>query len=305
MKDTATCSFRKSDFYETIQPGIGPKYGGLFNYIDHQRALSERRDLQPMFSPANIKLYETRYDQQLDKLIAVMKERIEIDLFGYFKFLMLDVIGDLSFNKTFGQVESGEEHQYVKDFNNAFMLIGLQTTFAFIIPFIPYLPFKGLKDAYFGLQRVFAYSQERVKEYLARDASNKKGSLMSGYLDMNTGELKKGYSTWSIALAGHGFIIAGSEATSITLTYIIWNLIQYPEIDRKLRAELSTLPAESSYTELAKLPYMDSVIRETLRIYPPAPSPMPRIVPASGFSMGNVVYPAKLHSSNTAALVVV
>ncbi|CAK7203110.1 hypothetical protein SEUCBS139899_005839 [Sporothrix eucalyptigena] len=202
---------------------------------------------------------------------------------------MLDVIGDLSFNKTFGQVESGEEHQYVKDFNNAFMLIGLQTTFAFIIPFIPYLPFKGLKDAYFGLQRVFTYSQERVKEYLARDASNKKGSLMSGYLDMNTGELKKGYSTWSIALAGHGFIIAGSEATSITLTYIIWNLIQYPEIDRKLRAELSTLPAESSYTELAKLPYMDSVIRETLRIYPPAPSPMPRIVPASGFSMGNVV----------------
>ncbi|KAL1905731.1 hypothetical protein Sste5344_008537 [Sporothrix stenoceras] len=183
---------------------------------------------------------------------------------------------DLSFNQTFGQVESGEEHQYVKDFNNAFMLIGL-----------------GLKDAYFGLQRVFTYSQARVKEYLARDASDKRGSLMSGYLDAKSGKPKEGYSSWSIALAGHGFIIAGSEATSITLTYIIWNLIKYPEVDRRLRAELSTLPANYSSTELAKLPYMDGVIRETLRIYPPAPSPMPRMVPASGLSIENVTYPPK------------
>jgi hypothetical protein len=38
---------------------------------------------------------------------------------------MLDVIGDLALNKSFGQVTSGKEHQYVVDFNNAFMLIGL------------------------------------------------------------------------------------------------------------------------------------------------------------------------------------
>lgn len=41
------------------------------------------------------------------------------------KFFMLDVIGDLALNKSFGQVTSGKEHQYVVDFNNAFMLIGL------------------------------------------------------------------------------------------------------------------------------------------------------------------------------------
>lgn len=38
---------------------------------------------------------------------------------------MLDVIGDLAFNQSFHQLESGEEHQYVIDFNNGFMLIGL------------------------------------------------------------------------------------------------------------------------------------------------------------------------------------
>jgi hypothetical protein len=137
---------------------------------------------------------------------------------------MLDVIGDLALNKSFGQVTSGKEHQYVVDFNNAFMLIGLvsgpdiripfasvpdyfqQNTFAPIIPLIPYLPFAKLKDAYYGLQRVFSYSQERIGDYLKQDMSKKQGSLMSGYLDPTTGEPKEGYSAWSIALAGHGFM---------------------------------------------------------------------------------------------------
>jgi len=38
---------------------------------------------------------------------------------------MLDAIGDLAFDQSFNQLESGEEHQYVVDFNNAFTLIGL------------------------------------------------------------------------------------------------------------------------------------------------------------------------------------
>lgn len=48
---------------------------------------------------------------------------------------MLDVIGDLALNKSFGQVTSGREHQYVVDFNNAFMLIGLVSSLEIPISF--------------------------------------------------------------------------------------------------------------------------------------------------------------------------
>ncbi|EWG42582.1 hypothetical protein FVEG_04347 [Fusarium verticillioides 7600] len=288
---TRCSSFLKTDFYATIQPGIGPNYAGLFNYINHKQAMAERRDLQPLFSPGSLKHYEARFDEQLDILMEVAKQREKVDLFGLFKFFMLDVIGDLALNKSFGQVTSGKEHQYVIDFNNAFMVIGLQNTFAPIIPLIPYLPFKKLKNAYYGLQRVFSYSQERVEDYLKQDMSKKQGSLMSGYLDPATGEPKDGYSAWSIALAGHGFIVAGSEATSITLTYIIWMLIKRPDVDQRLRQELSRLSKNYSNTDLANLPYLDAVIRETLRIYPPAPAPMPRVVPKSGFEFEGVSYP--------------
>ncbi|EGU87694.1 hypothetical protein FOXB_01790 [Fusarium oxysporum f. sp. conglutinans Fo5176] len=273
---TKCSSFLKTDFYATIQPGIGPRYAGLFNYIDHKQAMSERRDLQPMFSPGSLKQYEAKYDEQLDILIKVIKQRGKVNIFELFKFFMLDVIGDLALNESFGQVASGEEHQYVTDFNNAFMLIGLK-----------------LKDAYYGLQRVFSYSQQRVENYLKMDVSKKQGSLMSGFLDPTTGDPKEGYSAWSIALAGHGFIVAGSEATSITLTYVIWALIKHPDVDHRLRSELSSLGESYSNTDLANLPYLDAVIRETLRVYPPAPAPMPRAVPKTGFEFEGVSYPPK------------
>ncbi|KAH7225204.1 cytochrome P450 [Fusarium oxysporum] len=260
---TKCSSFLKTDFYATIQLGIGPKYAGLFNYINHKQAMAERRDLQPMFSPGSMKHCEAKFDEQLDILMEAIKHR------G--KFFMLDVIGDLALNKSFGQVTSGKDHQYVVDFNNAFMLIGL------------------VSDAYYGLQRVFSYSQERVRDYLKEDMSKKQGSLMSGYLDPTTGEPKEGYSAWSIALAMALFAV--SEATSITLTYLSWMLIKRPDVDHRLRLELSSLGKSYSSTDFANLPYLDAVIRETLRVYPPAPAPMPRVVPKSGSECGGVSYP--------------
>lgn len=78
---TKCSSFIKSDFYATIQPGIGPKYAGLFNYTDHKRAMAERRDLQPMFSPGSLREYETRYANQLQQLTVAMKSAEVVDMF--------------------------------------------------------------------------------------------------------------------------------------------------------------------------------------------------------------------------------
>ena len=85
--------------------------------------------------------------------------------------------------------------------------------------------------------------------------------------------------------------IAGSEASSITLSYMLWLLIKKPEMQTKLRAELSTLPKGYNSVDLATLPYLDAFVRETLRVYPPAPSPMPRLVPPQGLSYEGIYYP--------------
>lgn len=84
-------------------------------------------------------------------------------------------------------------------------LVHQQATFSWLIPFIPYLPFQSIQDAYFGLQRIFKYAQERVDSYLASD-QDKTGTLLSGYLDAKTGQPKDPYTPWSVAIAGHGFM---------------------------------------------------------------------------------------------------
>ena len=43
-----------------------------------------------------------------------------------------------------------------------------------------------------------------------------------------------------------------------------------PEIQDRLREELSTAPSSTDYNELHSLEYLDAVCREVLRIYPPA-----------------------------------
>lgn len=78
---TKCSTFLKSDFYATIQPGLGPKYAGLFNYVNHKQAMAERRDLQPMFSPGSMKHYEAKFDEQLDILMDVIKQKGKVDLF--------------------------------------------------------------------------------------------------------------------------------------------------------------------------------------------------------------------------------
>jgi hypothetical protein len=139
------------------------------------------------------------------------------------KLLLLDAISDLAFDEPFGQMETGAEHPYVVDFNNSFMLIGLvgvprgfgsgrhllimqqQNTFSWLLPFIPYLPSRTLRNAQEGLERIFTYSQQKVQAYLSAD-KEKAGTFMSAYLDEESGQPKHPYTAWDIALAGHGFV---------------------------------------------------------------------------------------------------
>ncbi len=67
--------------------------------------------------------------------------------------------------------------------------------------------------------------------------------------------------------------VAGHETTANALTWIWYLLSQNPEAEAKLLEELhSVLGARApTMADLPKLPYTDIVVREALRLYPPAP----------------------------------
>lgn len=87
-------------------------------------------------------------------------------------------------------------------------------------------------------------------------------------------------------------IVAGSDSTAVSLTYLVWSVLSHPEIQRDLEAEVATLPAGFADADLESLPLLSAVIQETMRLYGAVNTPMPRVVPPGGVTMGGYYLPA-------------
>ncbi|MEK6204684.1 MAG: cytochrome P450, partial [Amylibacter sp.] len=68
------------------------------------------------------------------------------------------------------------------------------------------------------------------------------------------------------------FIVAGHETTALTLSWALYLCAFDPEVQKKLRIEAQSVLQGRVATadDCAELPYTEQVIKETLRLYPPA-----------------------------------
>ncbi|MFL5629091.1 MAG: cytochrome P450, partial [Ktedonobacteraceae bacterium] len=68
------------------------------------------------------------------------------------------------------------------------------------------------------------------------------------------------------------FLAAGHETTAIALVWTFYLLSQHPEVREKLLDEIHSVLADRPPTveDLARLPYLDWVLNESMRLYPPA-----------------------------------
>ncbi|KAL9693610.1 hypothetical protein quinque_012895 [Culex quinquefasciatus] len=71
------------------------------------------------------------------------------------------------------------------------------------------------------------------------------------------------------------FMLGGFETTSTALTFALFELANNPEIQEKVRVEVSSVLARHdgkiTYDALKEMTYLEQVVNETLRMYPPVP----------------------------------
>ncbi|AOY80188.2 cytochrome P450 [Moorena producens JHB] len=64
-------------------------------------------------------------------------------------------------------------------------------------------------------------------------------------------------------------LLGGHETTSMSMTWALYWIHHFPQVYETLMAELDTLDDYQDSSAIMKLPYLDAVCHETLRIYPP------------------------------------
>lgn len=111
----------------------------------------------------------------------------------------------------------------------------------------------------------------------------------------------KGQKLSHVQLAAHAsdFVIAGSETTATALTVITYYLSRNPDIMKRLQREIRS--AFSRYEDIdsastAQLSYTHAVCLEALRIFPPLPLGLPRVVPPGGDTVDGYWIPAGVSS---------
>ncbi|KAL0362414.1 UNVERIFIED_CONTAM: cytochrome [Sesamum calycinum] len=72
--------------------------------------------------------------------------------------------------------------------------------------------------------------------------------------------------------------LAGSETTSSSIEWAMVELLSHPEIMRKAKTELAQVGKSNKFEEshIESLPYLQAVLKETLRLHPPIPFLVPR-----------------------------
>eukprot|EP00775_Hariotina_reticulata_P011712 gene11712-11857_t len=80
------------------------------------------------------------------------------------------------------------------------------------------------------------------------------------------------WTDMQVVAQSNEFILAGFETTANTLAFCVYNIAAHPLVQRRLLQEIDALGRHRKIThpDLALFPYTEAVVRETLRLFPPA-----------------------------------
>ncbi|KAJ3098480.1 hypothetical protein HDU97_003979 [Phlyctochytrium planicorne] len=203
---------------------------------------------------------------------------VELDIYEELSKVTLDIIGKAGFNYEFKATENKSSPLF-----SAFQVLMSYATLSLagitenFIPAVRKLPIernvrrnngqKTVRDIVDGI-----IANRGKIEKVARSNVDLLSILLS---ENETSSKQDALSPDEIAGQVLTFVAAGHETTSVSLSWALHLLSQNMEIQDKLREEiLGELPNAKdipTWESLSKLPYLESVMRETLRLVPPAP----------------------------------
>src|SRR6201988_2819313 len=232
--------------------------------------------LQPFGNRAMQSYHPSMVDiaEQLVKKWERLNADEEIDVVHDMTALTLDTIGLCGFDYRFNSFYRRDYHPFVES-----LVRSLET-----IMMIRGLPMENwwMQTRRRDLPADVALMKKMVDEIVAERRKNAEaaedkkdmlGAMMTG-VDRATGEQ---LDDVNIRYQINTFLIAGHETTSGLLSCALYALLKHPEVLRKAYEEVDRvlgpdLVARPTYQQVTQLTYITQVLKEALRLWPPAPA---------------------------------
>lgn len=255
----------------------------LSNDVDHSRF---RRLLSHAFSDSSLRGQEPIIRGYVDMLMQRLRENIQsgtkaINMVAWYNFTTFDIIGDLAFGEPFDCLKNSDYHEWVSILFDS-VKYGAYTNVSRRFPGSKYiLPWITPKRVIDQRRTHFALTEEKVQGRINK--SNERSDFFSNILKHQNTE--KGFSIPEMLTNANVLIVAGSETTATLLSGVTYLLLKNPLVLAKLQNEIRssfTKEEEITFESCNKLEYCLAVLTETLRVYPPVPMGLPRIVDAQG-----------------------
>lgn len=285
--------FKKSDFYDRFTADSEP---GVFSMRDPKQHGIRRRLFAQALSNTNVMTFEPAIRAKINTAVSKIERDArqgKADVLKWWFFMATDIIGELSFGKSFEMLQKEVKDEYFHDLEIANMLVGLKGDWPFLTKVFGFMP--PFSSANKIRAQVDSYGTKAIQNYKSQLLSNPntKLTLFSRFVDpKRNSEL----SERTVIAEASNFIIAGSDTTAITMTYLTWALLRpgHHQVRQTLIDEVATLPEDATFSEVSTLPYLKAVVQEALRLYGAAPASLPREVPEGGAQLGDYIIPEKM-----------
>ncbi|CAB3227974.1 unnamed protein product [Arctia plantaginis] len=270
----------KDDIMRFARSFIGN--GLIFAPVPIWRA--RRKVAAPTFSPYKLKNFVTIFARQssvmVDKLKSVADNEV-VSVWKYVTTFTLDSVCETVLGVSINSQENSE-HKLLKAFDTVCKLTAERMMQPWLQPDIVYklLPQhlkykKNKRIVYEFVDEIIKSVRQTLKENSEIEKSNPERikSFLELLIESSGGE--NGYSDRELLEETLVMMVAGTDTSAVGSSFTIRMLADYPDVQEKVFKELQDVFSDSdrpvTTEDLVHLKYLDAVIKETLRLYPPVP----------------------------------
>ncbi|KAH9852366.1 high nitrogen upregulated cytochrome P450 monooxygenase 2 [Lenzites betulinus] len=271
----------------------------LVGILDTAEHLERRKPWTRAFTPAALKEYQPMLAARATQLVdALGRQAGEIDISKWVNYFSYDFMSDMVFG-------GGSELLRDGDVQNIWRLLDDGLRGSTFISHVPWLgPYVGRIPAVSSAQaQMIAYTKQLVLQRLRRGTALKD---LFHYLNEEDRPENPAPPLSRLIHEGILAVVAGADTTSSALTSIFFCLLTHPDAYMRLQTEIDRFyPAGEDPCDLqqhADMHYLTAVINEGMRVWPPVPSGVQRLVPhdGPGVTCGTIYFPpgtaVQLHS---------